>query len=142
MLQREGKRAGILKAGRWLYSCASFDGTQQKTVFLVPAKAVVKTCALFLRSIPTVKDKQLHPMMKRTITIAFLVVYPACLVVAQIDEKLNEEVRESGYVHSPLPVEYGKSFEAFGLTGKMLVSAMLCTMEDMAKESHEGMGGM
>ncbi len=81
-------------------------------------------------------------MMKRTITIAFLIVYPACLLFAQIDEKLKADIRNSGYVHSPLPLDYSKSFEAFGLTKKVLVSDVLCDMEDMGKWSHKGIGGI
>ena len=80
--------------------------------------------------------------MKRITTIVFLIVYPACVLLGQIDEKLKEDIRNSGYVHSPLPLDYSKSFESFGLTKKILVSDMLCNMEDMGKWSHKGNGGM
>ena len=64
------------------------------------------------------------------------------LLFAQIDEKLKEDIRNTGYVHSPLPLDYSKSFESFGLTKKVLASDMLCDMEDQDKWSHKGIGGM
>ena len=64
------------------------------------------------------------------------------LLFAQIDEKLKEDIRNTGYVHSPLPLDYSKSFETFGLTKKVLVSDMLCDMESLDKWSHKGFGNM
>ncbi|HRP57105.1 cellulase N-terminal Ig-like domain-containing protein [Agriterribacter sp.] len=80
--------------------------------------------------------------MKRITAIVFLIVYPACFLLGQIDEKLKEDIRNSGYVHSPLPLDYSKSFESFGLTKKVLISDILCDMEDLDKWWHKGIGGM
>ena len=64
------------------------------------------------------------------------------LLFAQIDEQLKEDIRNTGYVHSPLPLDYSKSFETFGLTKKVLVSDMLCDMNSLDKWSHKGFGDM
>jgi hypothetical protein len=61
---------------------------------------------------------------------------------SQTDEKLKSDIRNTGYIHSPLPLDYSKAFETFGLTKKVLASEMLCDMEDMKKWSHRGIGGM
>jgi hypothetical protein len=81
--------------------------------------------------------------MKKTsvITLLFLLVF-CCLPKAQVDEKLKNDIRNTGFVHSPLPLDYSKSFETFGLTKKALQSDMLCDMEDMSRWSHEGIGAM
>jgi hypothetical protein len=62
--------------------------------------------------------------------------------MAQTDEKLQKEIAESGYIHAPLPLDYTKSFESFGLTKKVQASAMLCDMETINKWSHTGFGGV
>src|SRR6476660_7764150 len=80
--------------------------------------------------------------MKKILALALLSICAANLLLAQIDAKLKEDIRNTGYVHSPLPLDYSKSFEAFGLTKKVLVSDMLCDMEDLDKWSHKGIGGM
>ena len=80
--------------------------------------------------------------MKRILALALLFIYSTGLLFAQIDEKLKDDIRNTGYVHSPLPLDYSKSFESFGLTKKVLVSQMLCDMEDLNKWSHKGIGGM
>ncbi|MDR0542056.1 MAG: glycosyl hydrolase family 9, partial [Dysgonamonadaceae bacterium] len=61
---------------------------------------------------------------------------------AQIDEKLKNDVRQTGYVHRPLPLDYSQSFETFGLTKKVLKSEVLCDMEDLDKWSHDGIGSI
>lgn len=61
---------------------------------------------------------------------------------AQIDEKLKADIRNTGYVHSPLPLDYSKSFEAFGLTKKVLASEVLLDNESLNKWSHKGIGGI
>lgn len=64
-----------------------------------------------------------------------------CFVLpAQVDEKLKEDIRNTGYIHSPLPLDHSKSFETFGLTKKVLGSDMLCDMEDMSNWFHKGIG--
>ncbi len=78
--------------------------------------------------------------MKKLLTIGLLFLCPVSFLFAQIDEKLKEDIRNTGYVHSPLPLDYSKSFEKFGLDKKVLVSDVLCDMEDMTKWSHKGIG--
>lgn len=80
--------------------------------------------------------------MKKILVIASLVFFQAGWLNAQIDEKLKEDIRNTGYVHSPLPLDYSESFETFGLQKKVLKSDMLCDMEDMSKWSHKGIGGL
>lgn len=80
--------------------------------------------------------------MKRITASIFFLVIPVCMLFAQIDEQLKADIRNSGYVHSPLPLDYTKSFETFGLTKKVLASNMLCNMEDLEKWSHKGIGSM
>ncbi len=64
------------------------------------------------------------------------------LLYGQIDQKLIEDIRHTGYIHSPLPLDYSKAFETYGLTKKVLHSDMLCDMENMDNWSHKGVGGM
>jgi hypothetical protein len=80
--------------------------------------------------------------MTRTAGILFTLLGLCSLSVAQVDEKLRNDIRNTGFVHSPLPLDYSKSFEAFGLTKKVLRADMLCDMEDMSGWSHQGIGGM
>jgi hypothetical protein len=80
--------------------------------------------------------------MKKIITIALLIFSASSKLFAQIDNKLKEDIRNTGYIHRPLPLDYSKSFESFGLTKKVLASEMLCDMESAAKWSHKGFGGM
>ena len=60
----------------------------------------------------------------------------------QVDEKLKRDIRSTGGVHFPLPLDFSKSFETFGLTKTVLVSDVLCDMDDMSRWSHRGIGGM
>ncbi|MCC8198166.1 MAG: hypothetical protein LIP06_06195 [Tannerellaceae bacterium] len=78
--------------------------------------------------------------MKKVAVMMFVFFCPVFFVNGQIDEKLKEDIRNTGYVHSPLPLDYSKSFETFGLTKKILVSDMLCDMENLNKWSHKGVG--
>jgi hypothetical protein len=80
--------------------------------------------------------------MKRILAFALLVTGATSSLFAQIDEQLKQDIRTTGYVHSPLPLDYNKSFESFGLTKKVLSSDILCDMEDLDKWSHKGIGGM
>ncbi|NLA15889.1 MAG: glycosyl hydrolase family 9 [Bacteroidales bacterium] len=61
---------------------------------------------------------------------------------AQVDEKLKEDIRNTGYVHSPLPLDYSKAFETFAIKKKVLESVTLCSMEELEKWSHKGIGTM
>jgi len=82
--------------------------------------------------------------MKHIIAIITVFVSASAIfsIYAQIDEKLKNDIRQTGYLHSPLPLDYSKSFEVFGLTKKVLKSDMLCDMESLDKWSHKGIGGM
>ncbi len=78
--------------------------------------------------------------MRKLTILLFLAAIPTSLIFAQIDEKLKDDIRSTGYIHSPLPLDYSKSFESFGLTKKVLASEMLCDMESMKGWSHKGFG--
>lgn len=79
--------------------------------------------------------------MKKLITTAFCILLLQYFVFAQIDEQLKQDILNTGFVHSPLPLDYSKSFESYGLTKKVLISDMLCDMERMNGWSHKGFGG-
>lgn len=78
--------------------------------------------------------------MKKTLIISFLLLSQFLLLNAQIDKQLREDVRNTGYIHKPLPLDHSKSFETFGLTKKVLQSDLLIDMEDMSRWSHRGIG--
>ena len=82
--------------------------------------------------------------MKKFILLAslFLLACPANLLKAQTDPKLKEDIRNTGFVHRPLPLDYSKSFESFGLTKKVLQSDLLCDMENLGGWSHKGIGSL
>jgi len=80
--------------------------------------------------------------MKKFLASAMCIVLTNSLSLAQIDEELKEDIRNTGYVHSPLPLDYSKSFETFGLRKKVFVSDMLCDMESIGKWTHKGFGSM
>jgi hypothetical protein len=80
--------------------------------------------------------------MKKLAVVALILSCNCYFLFSQTDEKLKSDIRNTGYVHSPLPLDHSKSFETFGLTKKVLVSDMFCDMEDMKKWSHKGIGGM
>ncbi|OQY93683.1 MAG: glycosyl hydrolase family 9 [Sphingobacteriales bacterium UTBCD1] len=80
--------------------------------------------------------------MKRKLTTAFLLACTANILLAQPDPKLKEDIRNTGFVHSPLPLDYSKSLEIRGLTKKVLLSDMLCDMETPKGWSHKGIGGI
>lgn len=80
--------------------------------------------------------------MKKSVIIALLPFFQCIFLYAQPDDQLKIDIRNTGYVHSPLPPDYSKSFEKSGLTKKVLESDMICNMEDMSKWSHKGIGGM
>ncbi len=80
--------------------------------------------------------------MKKLAGIALLLLFPFSLLQAQVDEKLKADIRNTGYVHSPLPLDYSQSFETFGLTKTVLASDVLCDMEELNKWSHKGIGSM
>jgi len=54
--------------------------------------------------------------MKKIFTSALLLICSCSLLFAQVDEQLKEDIRNTGYIHNPLPLDYNKSFEAAGIT--------------------------
>ena len=80
--------------------------------------------------------------MKKLTIITSHFLFSCCLLFSQTEDKLESDIRNTGYVHSPLPLDYSKSLETSGLTKKVLVSDMLCDMEEMQKWSHKGIGEM
>ena len=69
--------------------------------------------------------------MNKFLIFTLILLSNCVFLSSQTDEKLKSDIRNTGYVHSPLPLDYSKSFETYGLTKKVLVSDMLCDMEDM-----------
>lgn len=80
--------------------------------------------------------------MKKRLGIALILLCQWSFMFAQIDEKLKEDIRNTGYIHSPLPLDYSKAYETYGITKKVLVSDILCDMESMDKWSHKGIGAI
>lgn len=80
--------------------------------------------------------------MRKLTVITLIILCNSCFMFSQTDEKLKNDIRNTGYVHSPLPLDYSKAYETFGLTKKVLISDVLCDMEDMSKWSHKGIGSM
>ncbi|MFV0267401.1 MAG: hypothetical protein ACK5HT_09730 [Draconibacterium sp.] len=74
--------------------------------------------------------------------VVFLILFPSSFIHAQVDQQLKEDIIKTGYVHRPLPLDYSKSYESFGLTKKVLQSDMLCDMENLDGWSHKGIGNM
>jgi len=83
-----------------------------------------------------------HLAMKKLLGIGLFLLSCYSPIFAQIDEQLKTDIRNTGMVHSPLPLDYTKSFEAFGLTKAVHTSEMLCDMESLDKWSHRGIGGI
>lgn len=80
--------------------------------------------------------------MKKLFIFFALSIAPFLFVNAQIDPRLRQDIVNTGYVHRPLPLDYNKSYESFGLTKKVLESDMLCDMESLQKWTHKGIGGV
>ncbi|HUX97307.1 MAG TPA: glycoside hydrolase family 9 protein [Bacteroidales bacterium] len=80
--------------------------------------------------------------MKRLSLLTLMISVICFSAISQVDEKLKSDLKSTGNVHFPLPLDYSKSFETYGLTKKVLVSNMLCDMESLTGWSHEGIGGM
>jgi hypothetical protein len=80
--------------------------------------------------------------MKKILALLFLLICSGGFLFAQVDQQLKDDIRNTGYIHSPLPLDYSKSYETFGLTKKVLVSDMLCDMESLDKWTHKGFGYM
>ncbi len=80
--------------------------------------------------------------MKKIVAFALCLILTNNLLLAQIDEQLKDDIRNTGFVHSPLPLDYSKAFETFGLTKKVLLSDMLCDMESLDSWTHKGFGAI
>lgn len=52
--------------------------------------------------------------MNKVILLTGLFLSYIGIVSAQVDEKLKADIRNTGYIHTPLPLDYGKSFETPG----------------------------
>lgn len=80
-------------------------------------------------------------MSNKLLPILLLLLCPL-LLKAQVDEELKQDVINTGFLHRPLPLDYSKSFETFGLSKKLLSSTMLAGMESLDKWTHKGIGGI
>ena len=60
----------------------------------------------------------------------------------QMSEQLQADIRNTGMIHSPLPLDYTKAFETLIADKAVLKSELLCDMESISKWSHRGIGGM
>lgn len=78
----------------------------------------------------------------KSVVILFIMMACTSLLSAQVDQQLKEDIRNTGYIHSPLPLDYSKSFETFGLTKTVLKSDLLLDMENLEGWVHEGIGGL
>ena len=80
--------------------------------------------------------------LRRWLTGAGLFLGVSTWAAAQVDTPFLEEVRQSGYVHSPLPLHPERGLEsAFGAK-RILSSRILCDMESLSGWSHKGVGSM
>src|SRR5678815_3596232 len=80
--------------------------------------------------------------MRNKLLFALLFFFSSITGLGQFDARLKQDIINTGYIHRPLPLDYSKSFEKFGLTKKILSSTMLLDMEDRNKWSHKGIGGI
>ncbi len=53
--------------------------------------------------------------MRELKAVTLIVLCASSLLFSQVDEKLKNDIRATGYVHRPLPLDTSKSFETFGL---------------------------
>ncbi len=63
-------------------------------------------------------------------------------VAQSLDEKLNTQIRNSGMIHHPLPLDDSRSLERRGLEKEILRSTPLCTMENIEEWEHTGIGSI
>ncbi|MDR1689408.1 MAG: glycoside hydrolase family 9 protein [Clostridiales bacterium] len=61
-------------------------------------------------------------------------------MVFKTNEDMNAKLIESGYLHSPLPLERENSLEQTGLTKQVLKQRVLCDMQDISGWTAEGIG--
>lgn len=81
--------------------------------------------------------------MKNTACLFLIVICMTGNLLAQVDPQLKEDLQKTGYLHnSPLPLDYSKSFETFGLTKKVMETDLYNDMESLQGWSHKGIGDM
>lgn len=81
--------------------------------------------------------------MKKIVLSTVMLFCATNILLAQVDEKLREDIRNTGYLHnSPLPLDYSKSFELSGLEKKVVQTTLFSDMENLNGWSHEGIGGL
>lgn len=80
--------------------------------------------------------------VKNLVAILFILMAHPSLLFAQVDPQLKEDIRNTGFIHSPLPLDYSKAFETFGLTKTVLKSELFSDLENLDGWTHEGIGGM
>jgi len=82
--------------------------------------------------------------MKKHILFIILILsaHTGVYLRAQVDEQLKNDIRQTGYIHSPLPLDYSKAYETWSLHKKVLTSDLLCDMESLGKWTHKGIGSM
>ncbi|TXH21893.1 MAG: glycosyl hydrolase family 9 [Chitinophagaceae bacterium] len=78
--------------------------------------------------------------MKKILLTTVCLFISHCILLAQIDPKLAKDIQNTGYLHSPLPLDYSKAFETKALNKKVLNSTLLCDMETMDGWTHKGFG--
>lgn len=61
---------------------------------------------------------------------------------AQVDERLKEDIINTGYIHRPLPIHEDLAFETFAAQKPATVSKLLCDMESLDGWSHMGIGNI
>lgn len=80
--------------------------------------------------------------MKKILVPAVIIFCVFQTLHAQPDTQLREDIRNTGFVHRPLPLDYSKSLESQGLTKKVITSDLLCDMESAKGWTHKGIGGI
>ena len=80
--------------------------------------------------------------MKRTAFLFAALLLFAPETFAQLDPQLRADVRETGFIHRPLPVREDKSFEQAAALKPALTSELLCDMESLEGWSHQGYGSI
>ena len=62
------------------------------------------------------------------------------LIAQTLPEATLKEIRETGTIHRPLPIDCSRSLEETGLKKEVLLSSPLCSLNDLSGWSHRGIG--
>ncbi len=62
------------------------------------------------------------------------------LIAQTLPEATLKEIRETGTIHRPLPIDYSRALEEAGLKKKVLLSSPLSSLSDLSEWSHRGIG--